>query len=91
MEKHITVINPRYITGLGEDLLDTLDKDHQLAVTIEDGLLEGGCGQMVASSLGTKDIKVKNFGISKKFHRKIPINTSRCLYIFTVYILFICL
>ena len=34
-----TVINPRYLTGLDTELLDQLQADHQVVVTLEDGIL----------------------------------------------------
>ncbi len=64
----ITVINPRFLTGLDEELLSSLKTDHQLVITLEDGELMGGYGQNVASFYGDSTMKVKNFGISKAFH-----------------------
>jgi len=64
----ITVINPRFLTGLDEELLNDLKNDHQLIITLEDGELMGGYGQNVASFYGEDNIKVKNYGISKAFH-----------------------
>lgn len=64
----ITVINPRFLTGLDEELLNSLKADHQLVLTLEDGELMGGYGQNVASFYGDSTMKVKNFGISKEFH-----------------------
>jgi 1-deoxy-D-xylulose-5-phosphate synthase len=64
----ITVINPRFLTGLDEELLNYLKTDHQLVITLEDGELMGGYGQNVASFYGDSAMKVKNFGISKAFH-----------------------
>lgn len=62
-----TLINPRFISGVDYELLDDLKKDHQIVVTIEDGSIEGGFGQRIASALGTSDLKVLNFGMQKKF------------------------
>ena len=62
-----TLINPKYITGLDEELLESLKKDHKVVVTIEDGMLEGGFGQKIASFYGATDMKVKNYGIKKGF------------------------
>lgn len=62
-----TLINPRFVSGVDTNLLDSLNKDHKLVVTIEDGSLEGGFGQRVASALGTSGMKVINFGLEKKF------------------------
>ncbi len=66
--KEITVINPKFLTGLDEELLEGLKKNHKLVITLEDGEVEGGYGHRVASFYGDSSMKVKNFGISKKFH-----------------------
>lgn len=70
-----TLINPRFVSGLDHDLLDSLNKDHELVVTIEDGSLEGGFGQRVASALGTSGMKVLNFGLEKKFVDRYDVDT----------------
>ena len=62
-----TLINPRFVSGVDKDLLESLKEDHKLVVTLEDGSLEGGFGQRVASALGTSGMKVLNFGLEKKF------------------------
>ena len=64
----ITVVNPHFLTGLDEALLNDLRQDHHLIITIEDGELFGGYGQNIASYYGDSEMKVKNFGISKAFH-----------------------
>ena len=63
-----TLINPRFASGIDNELLDSLKANHKLIVTLEDGILEGGFGQKVASYLGDSDIKVKNYGLQKKFY-----------------------
>ena len=63
-----TLVNPKFITGLDKELLDSLETDHKLVVTLEDGILEGGYGQMIASYLGSKNLKVQNYGIAKVYH-----------------------
>ena len=65
---NITVVNPLFLTGLDEDLLNDLKENHDLVITIEDGELMGGYGQNLASFYGDTEIKVKNYGISKAFH-----------------------
>ena len=60
----ITVIHPKFLTGLDEALLESLKKDHKLVITMEDGELDGGFGQRVASFYGESEMKVKNLGIS---------------------------
>ena len=64
----ITVINPRFLTGLDIELLKKLKKNHTHILTLEDGELVSGYGQNIASYYGDSDIKVKNYGISKVFH-----------------------
>lgn len=63
----VTLINPKYITGLDEELLETLKKEHKLVITLEDGILEGGFGERIARYYGSSDVKVLNYGIKKEF------------------------
>ena len=58
-----TIVNPKFITGLDTELLDSLEADHQLVITLEDGILEGGYGQEIASYLGDTNLKVQNYGV----------------------------
>ncbi len=62
-----TIINPKFLSGVDEKLMKELASTHKLIITLEDGQLEGGFGQMIASYLGDTDIKVKNLGIAKQF------------------------
>lgn len=62
-----TLINPRYITGLDTDLLESLKTDHQIVVTLEDGVLDGGFGEKVARYYGDSAMRVLNFGLRKEF------------------------
>lgn len=63
-----TLINPRFASGVDEALLQDLIKDHKLVITLEDGILSGGFGQKISSFCGTSQIKVKNYGLEKKFY-----------------------
>ena len=63
-----TLVNPRFLTGLDKELLNSLEDNHKLVVTVEDGIVEGGYGQTVASYLGNTELKVQNYGINKKFY-----------------------
>ena len=63
-----TLINPLYASGIDNTLLDELLKDHQLVITLEDGILDGGFGEKIASYYGDSDIKVKNYGLKKIFY-----------------------
>lgn len=62
-----TLINPRFISGLDESLLDSLVSDHRLVVTLEDGALEGGYGEKVARHFGPTSVKSLCFGARKEF------------------------
>lgn len=62
-----TVINPRYLSGLDTELLEKLKADHSLVVTLEDGVLEGGFGEKIARFYGDSPMRVKCFGIPKRF------------------------
>lgn len=62
-----TVINPYYITGIDAELLSELKKDHDIVVTIEDGILDGGFGEKLARFYGCDYMKVLNFGLKKEF------------------------
>lgn len=61
------MINPYYITGLDEELLKELKKDHDIVVTLEDGILNGGFGEKIARFYGDSDMKVLNYGLKKEF------------------------
>ncbi len=74
--KKVTLINPRFASGLDEELLDSLCEDHSVIVTLEDGILDGGFGQKVASYLGSKGVKVLNYGFEKKFYDGVPPQTA---------------
>lgn len=63
-----TVINPKFISGVDKELLDAVARAHKLVITLEDGIREGGYGQMIASYLGDREIAVKNYGLEKKFY-----------------------
>ena len=63
-----TLVNPRFLTGLDKELLNSLKENHKLVVTVEDGIVEGGYGQTVASYLGNTELRVQNYGIDKKFY-----------------------
>lgn len=68
-----TLINPKYITGLDEELLEGLKDTHKLVITLEDGILEGGFGEKIARYYGPSNIKVINYGIKKEvLDRYIP-------------------
>ena len=61
-----TLINPKYITGVDEGVLESLKKEHKLVITLEDGILDGGFGEKIARYYGPSDMKVLNYGIKKE-------------------------
>ena len=63
-----TLINPRFASTIDTELLEQLKENHRLVVTLEDGILDGGFGQKIAAYYATSDIKVKNYGLEKKFY-----------------------
>ncbi len=63
-----TLINPRFVSGVDADLLNSLKTDHSLVITLEDGILDGGFGSRVASFYGTDDMQVKSYGLGKEFY-----------------------
>ncbi len=69
-----TLINPKFITGLDEKLLNELNKEHELVITLEDGLLSGGFGEKVARFYGNSNMKVLNFGADKEFTDRVPLD-----------------
>lgn len=64
-----TLINPRFITGIDEESLEKIKENHQVVVTLEDGLLSGGYGAKVAQYYSQSDIKVHNYGFSMDIPR----------------------
>ena len=69
-----TLINPCYITGIDENMLDSLKQNHNLVITLEDGVLDGGFGEKISRFYSTSDIKVKNYGAQKLFTDRVPLN-----------------
>ncbi len=69
-----TVINPRFITGIDEELLNGLKSGHKLVITLEDGVLDGGFGEKIARFYGDSDMKVLNFGAKKEFTDRVPLD-----------------
>lgn len=67
-----TLINPRYITGIDEKLLNELAENHQVVATLENGELDGGFGEKIASFYGASNVKVLNFGAKKEFTDRVP-------------------
>ena len=62
-----TIINPYYITGLDEALLEELKCEHEVVITLEDGILDGGFGEKIARFYGASAVRTLNYGLKKEF------------------------
>lgn len=60
-----TLINPRYLSGVDQEMLESLKQGHRIVATLEDGELDGGFGEKIARFYGTSPMKVLNFGSKK--------------------------
>ena len=69
-----TLINPRFLTGVDTELLDSLKKDHEIVITLENGVLDGGFGEKIARYFGPSNIKVLNYGGKKEFTDRVPLD-----------------
>ena len=68
-----TLINPCFITGLDCEMLDSLKSSHDLVITLEDGLLDGGFGEKISRYYGASELKVLNFGAKKEFTDRVSL------------------
>ena len=67
-----TLINPRYLSGVDQEMLERLKQGHRIVATLEDGELDGGFGEKIARFYGTSPMKVLNFGSKKEFTDRVP-------------------
>ncbi|AGX42791.1 1-deoxy-D-xylulose-5-phosphate synthase [Clostridium saccharobutylicum] len=79
-----TLINPRFITGIDEEMLTSLLDSHNTVITLEDGLLNGGFGEKIARFFGPTNMKVFNYGANKEFTDSVPLNELYKRYHLTV-------
>ena len=68
-----TLINPKFITGVDNELLESLKASHRVVITLEDGMLNGGFGEKIARFYGDSNVKVLNFGGLKEFTDRVPL------------------
>lgn len=68
-----TLINPRFYNKLDEETLASLKENHQLIVTLEDCVLDGGWGEKIARFYGNSDVKVLCYGAKKEFVDRVPV------------------
>lgn len=69
-----TLINPKFMTGVDEQLLNDLKANHKVVVTLENGELNGGFGEKIARFYGSTDMKVLNYGSFKEFVDRVPLD-----------------
>lgn len=69
-----TLINPCFASGVDKETLEELKNKHQIVVTLEDGVLDGGFGEKISRFYSTSDMKVLNFGAKKEFSDRISLN-----------------
>ena len=67
-----TLINPKFLTGLDEKLLNKLKENHKVIITLESGVLDGGFGEKIARYYAPTNMKVLNYGGKKEFTDRIP-------------------
>ena len=68
-----TLINPKFLTGVDEELLEELKEEHSLVIALEDGVLDGGYSEKIARFYSSSDIKVLNYGAKKEFTDRVPL------------------
>ena len=69
-----TLINPKFITGVDEELLNSLKSDHDVVITLENGTLDGGFGEKISRFYGNSNVKVLNYGADKEFNDRVPLD-----------------
>lgn len=62
-----TLINPKSASELDTTTLESLKKNHDLVITLEDNAIDGGFGQKVASFYGPSKMMVKNYGAKREY------------------------
>ena len=69
-----TLINPKFITGIDTELLNSLKQNHKLVITLEDGEIDGGFGEKITRFYGDSEVKVLNYGSKKEFTDRVPLD-----------------
>ncbi|MBP5319305.1 MAG: 1-deoxy-D-xylulose-5-phosphate synthase [Paludibacteraceae bacterium] len=68
-----TLINPKFVSGVDTGLLESLKADHELVMTLEDGIMEGGFGAKIAQFYGDSAMKVLCRGLKKEFYDRFQV------------------
>lgn len=61
-----TLVNPRSFSYLDTATLDSF-KDYEKVITLEDGIVDGGLGQKIATYLSDSPVKVTCLGLPREF------------------------
>lgn len=69
-----TLINPKFITGIDVEILENLKAEHNLVITLEDGVVDGGFGEKISRFYGNSNMKVLNYGAKKEFTDRVSID-----------------
>lgn len=75
-----TLVDALQYSTMDAELLTMLADGHRLVVTLEDGQLEGGWGEKItafyanSSNAKTSHVRVLNFGASKEFTDRVPLD-----------------
>ena len=75
-----TLINPRFITGIDKEMLEELKSSHEIVITLENGILDGGFGEKISRFYGNSDMKVLNYGAFKEFNDRVPMDELNARY-----------
>lgn len=80
---HATIIEALNYSSFDVRLLNTLPADHDLAITLEAGILCGGFGEKVARFFGSSSMRVLCYGGKKEFLDRVPTEEFFKIYHFT--------
>lgn len=72
--KKLTLINPYFVSGIDESLLNSIKKNHNIVITLEDGVLDGGFGLKISRYYSSSNVKVINYGLRKEFLDRYDVN-----------------
>lgn len=68
-----TVVNPRLVSDVDAKALAEIKQNHNVVVTLEDGVLNGGFGEKISRFYGAVDIKVLNYGAKREFTDRVAL------------------
>ena len=54
--------------------MESLKSDHDVVITLENGVLDGGFGEKITRFYGNSNMKVLNYGAKKEFTDRVPEN-----------------